>query len=226
MQPTIFEESPHVSNRRKTDFIPALGISVLTPFYDLVQRWLVRDWIFKSRLIAEAEIAPGQRVLDVGCGTGTLAIMVRQAQPGADVTGLDADPRMLKVARAKAAGLGLNVHFDEGMAHELPYPDASFDRVLSSLMIHHLKTPDKERLAREVQRVLKPGGRMHVIDFCRPYTAFGKVVGPLLHAFEEADDNIDGRLPVIFGQAGLYVRSTGGYPTFFGDLEFLRGEKV
>jgi ubiquinone/menaquinone biosynthesis C-methylase UbiE len=133
---------------------------------------------------------------------------------------------MLKVATAKAVRSKLVVRFDEGMAFSLPYPDASFDRVLSSLMIHHLKTPDKGKAAQEVYRILKPGGRLHIIDFGKPRTLYGKLVGLFLHGFEEANDNIDGNLPQIFGQAGLRVREAGDFMTFFGSLTFLYGEKL
>jgi ubiquinone/menaquinone biosynthesis C-methylase UbiE len=111
------------------------------------------------------------------------------------------------------------------MTFSLPYPDASFDRVLSSLMIHHLKTPDKEKTAREIFRILKPGGELHVIDFGEPRTLYGKLLGPFLHKFEEANDNIDGQLPEIFGQPGLNMRAKGNFWTFFGDLTLLQGEK-
>ena len=93
-------------------------------------------------------------------------------------------------------------------------------------MIHHLKTPDKEKTAREIYRILKPAGQLHVIDFGKPRTFYGKLVGLFLHGFEEANDNIDGRLPEIFEQAGLRVREAGEFMTFFGSLTFLYGEKL
>ncbi len=212
-------------SQSKDEYIPALSFRILTPFYDFIQRWIVRDVRYKSRLIEQANIQAGQHVMDLGCGTGTLAIMAKQAQPKAEVMGLDADPDMLKVARLKSAQGRAEVKFDQGMTFDLPYPDNSFDRILSSIMIHHLKTPDKEKTAREVYRVLKPGGQLHVIDFGKPSTWYGKLLGPFLHKFEEANDNIDGRLPEIFAQAGLKVKERGDFWTFFGDLTFLAGEK-
>jgi ubiquinone/menaquinone biosynthesis C-methylase UbiE len=208
------------------EYIPALSFRVLTPFYDFIQKWIVRDVRYKNRLIDQADIRAGQSVLDLGCGTGTLAILVRQSHPNADVTGLDADPDMLKVARYKSARQNTPVKFDVGMTYDLPYPDESFERVLSSIMIHHLKTPDKKRTAREIHRVLKPGGQLHIVDFGRPVTWYGKILGPFLHRFEEANDNIDGSLPEIFGEPGLKIQVMGNFWTFFGDLAFLRGEKA
>ena len=207
------------------EYIPALGLRILTPFYDFIQKWIVRDKRYKSRLIEQAEIQPGMRVMDLGCGTGTLAIMAKRAQPNAEVVGLDADPEMLKMAYTKKDQENLDVKFDVGFTNDLPYPDASFDRVLSSIMIHHLKTPDKEKTAREIYRVLKPGGQLHVIDFGKPSTFYGKLLGPFLHKFEEANDNIDGKLPIIFREAGLNVQEKGDFWTFFGDLTFLAGYK-
>ncbi|HET6598201.1 MAG TPA: class I SAM-dependent methyltransferase [Anaerolineales bacterium] len=208
------------------EYIPALSYRFLTPFYDFIQKYIVRDVRYKALLIAQASIQAGHHVLDLGCGTGTLAIMAKQTQPAAEVTGLDADPDMLKVARYKSSLLTVPVKFDVGFTNNLPYPDQSFDRVLSSIMIHHLKTPDKWQTAREVHRVLKPGGQLHIIDFGKPATWYGKLLGPLLHKFEEANDNVEGKLPEIFGAPGLKTEILGTFWTFFGDLAFLKGEKV
>ena len=208
------------------EYIPALSYRFLTPFYDFIQKYIVRDVRYKSLLIEQADIHAGQKVLDLGCGTGTLAIMVKQRVPGAEVIGLDADPDMLKVARYKSTRENAPVKFDVGMTYDLPYPNESFDRVLSSIMIHHLKTPDKKRTAHEIFRVLKPGGRLHIIDFGKPVTWYGKILGPFLHGFEEANDNIEGSLPVFFGEPGLKTQILGNFWTFFGDLAFLRGDKT
>ena len=207
------------------DFIPALSYRFLTPFYDFIQKYIVRDVRYKALLIAQAKLQPGHHVLDLGCGTGTLAIMAKQAQPSAELVGLDADPDMLKVAKYKSALLKAPVRFDVGFADQFPYPDETFDRVLSSIMIHHLKTPAKWQAAREVYRVLKPGGQLHIIDFGKPVTWYGKMLGPFLHKFEEANDNIEGKLPEIFGAPGLKTEVVGNFWTFFGDQAFLRGEK-
>jgi ubiquinone/menaquinone biosynthesis C-methylase UbiE len=206
-------------------YIPALSYRFLTPFFDFIQKYIVRDVRYKTLLIEQANAQPGQKVLDLGCGTGTLAIMAKEMQPDAKVSGLDADPDMLKVAKYKSAGQNIEVNFDEGFTNKLPYPDASFDIVMSSIMIHHLETPDKEKTAQEVFRVLKPGGELHIIDFGKPVSWYGKLLGPFLHNFEEANDNIDGKLPGMFGAPGLKTEVTGNFYTFFGDLAFIKGKK-
>jgi len=206
-------------------YIPALGSRALTPFYDLFQRWIVGDDRYRRPLITQADIRADQKVLDLGCGTGTVVIMVKQAQPGADVHGLDADPEILAIAARKASQRAVSVTFQQGMAFALPYPDQSMDRVLSSLMIHHLKTTDKYRMAAEVFRILKPDGELHVVDFGKPIDAYSRMLGYLLHRFEEAADNLAGRLPEIFGGTGLAVTETRNLRTFFGSLTLLRGIK-
>lgn len=150
-------------------FIPALRFHRLTPLFDFVAAVAVRDRALKRRVLASAAIASGEQVLDVGCGTGTLAVAAARAAPGVRVTGLDADPSILARARRKAAGAGLELGFDQGRSTRLRYADASFDLVLSTLFFHHLPDDAKRQSAAELVRVLRPGGRLVVGDVGRPH---------------------------------------------------------
>ncbi|MBS1895409.1 MAG: methyltransferase domain-containing protein [Actinobacteria bacterium] len=179
---------------------------VLTRFYDPLIRATVREAEFKRRLLDRAALAPGDRVLDLGCGTGTLAIAVKDAQPGATVHGLDGDPEILEIARRKSAEAGLEASFDEGLSTELPYEIGSFDVVLSTLFFHHLTLPQKERTAAEVRRVLAPGGRLLVADWGPPQDRLMAVASlgiRMLDGFEPTRENFAGALPSIFAEAGL-----------------------
>jgi ubiquinone/menaquinone biosynthesis C-methylase UbiE len=146
-------------------FIPALGFRRLTPLYDPLIRWFMGEERFKRRLIDLADVRPGMRVLDLGCGTGPLAIMVKRRHPEAEIVGIDPDPDMLKRARTKAGGACVEITFDQGFASELPYLDGRFDRVLASMMTHHLAPDAKRQAFAEVLRVLRPGGQFHIVDF-------------------------------------------------------------
>ena len=140
-------------------------------YYDLLA-WLLtlgRERAFRERLVEIARLAPGERVLDVGCGTGTLAIAAkRRVGPTGAVHGIDPSPEMIDRATRKAAQQGADVGFRTGVAEALPFPDAHFDAVFSTLMLHHLPRPVREQCAREMRRVLKPGGRVLAVDFAAP----------------------------------------------------------
>ncbi len=207
-------------------YIPALGLDRLTPLYDPLLRWVVREETFKRRIIEQAHIRPGYRVLDLGCGTATLTILIKQAQPGSDVIGIDGDTKVLDIGRAKAARAGVNITLDHGMAFQLPYPDGSFDRVLSSLMFHHLTTEDKRRTLSEVMRVLRPGGELHVFDFGKPHNMYTRLISRLILRFERAEDNVRGLLPEMIRQMGFErVEETARYTTFFGALALYRAQR-
>ncbi len=209
-----------------TKYIPALRFAWLTPVYDPVLRRMLPEVALKQRLIAQAQIAAGQRVLDLGAGTGTLMIMVKQSYPGADGVGLDGDPQMLARAQEKAAAAGVAIRFDHGLATALPYDDAAFDRVLSSLMLHHLSTADKARALREAWRVLRPGGELHILDFGPPQNALAWLISLVFRRLERTADNIAGRLPAMFRQAGFTaVEQTAQQMTILGTLALYRGRK-
>jgi ubiquinone/menaquinone biosynthesis C-methylase UbiE len=207
-------------------YVPALRFRSLTPFYDPVARWATRERTSKERLLDQAGLEPGQRILDVGCGTGTLLLAAKSRQPRVDAVGLDGDPEILARAREKAAEAGIEARFDEAMSFEMPYPDRSFDRVLSSLFFHHLTTADKERTLAEIRRVLKPGGELHVADFGRGSdplmrAAFGAI--RLIDGLEQTRANAAGKLPELFERAGLRdARAGTRLRTVFGTLTLYR----
>lgn len=131
--------------------------------------WLLtfgRERSFREAMLKPAQLHKGESVLDVGCGTGSLAFLAKhQVGPTGQVFGIDASPEMVERARKKAARAGARVKFDLAPAQCLPFKDGVLDVVFSTLMLHHLPKPSRRQLADEIRRVLRPGGRALVVDF-------------------------------------------------------------
>lgn len=209
-----------------TKYIPALRFKFLTPLYDPVLRWGMREETFKQRLIQDARIAANARVLDLGCGTGTLTILIKQSEPTADVIGFDGDPEVLEIAREKAQAQGVHITLDQGMAYQLPYPNASFDRVLSSLVLHHLTPQDRERALREVYRVLKSDGEFWIIDFGKPHNALAFLISLVMRNLERTKDLIEGLLAEQLQRAEFQdVKVVARFMTLFGTIVLYSGRK-
>ncbi len=203
-------------------FIPALSYHWLTPVYDPVLKWGMREENFKRRLINQANIQAGDHVLDLGCGTGTLTILLKQTVPGAEVTGLDGDPVVLELAQEKARRAGAQITWDQGMACTLPYPDRAFERVVSSLVIHHLEAEAKLLAFKEILRILKPAGEFHLVDFGRPHEPVGWMLSRGMRHLEETKENFDGKLPGLLVEAGFReVVETDSMTTIFGPISLL-----
>ncbi len=146
--------------------------------YDLMEwvldTFLIRGWLreLRQKTASLARLQPGDKVLDVGCGTGTLAIEVQQ-RVGATGRAFGVDPGAQQIARArsKAARRNLPIEFKIGVIEHLDFPDQTFDAVVSTLMMHHLPDDLKRQGLSEIARVLKPGGRLVIADFKRPENA-------------------------------------------------------
>ncbi|HEV2321856.1 MAG TPA: class I SAM-dependent methyltransferase [Gammaproteobacteria bacterium] len=183
-------------------------------FYDLTL-WLLnlgRGRDFHEQFLELADLKPGETVLDVGCGTGSLALVAKRAVgPEGAVFGVDASPEMLARAMKKARRAGLEVVFDQAPAQDLPYRDAEFDAVFSTLMLHHLPHSSRGECAGEIARVLKPGGRVLAVDFGAPA---GRRGGLHRHGGLSLDEMI-----ALFRGADLHVEDSG--ETGIAGMQFL-----
>lgn len=183
------------------DYLPAAGRDAFLPFYDLFTALLGAATVHRG-LIDQAALAGGQRVLEIGCGTGNLALRVKRTHPDVEVVGSDPDPLALTRATRKARGLD-GVRFERGYAQRLPYPDASFDRVFSALMLHHLDHDTRVAAAAEVARVLRPGGSLHLADMAGgPHGLHGFLARRMARSGHLTDNQGDG-IPRLLTAAGL-----------------------
>jgi len=205
-------------------YLPAAGRDWALPLYDPFVKLLGGDDARRT-LLDHTGIRPQQRILDIGCGTGTLAVQLKQLYPDADLSALDPDPKALVRAERKAQRAGVTVKFDRGYSDELPYPDASFDRVLSSFMYHHLRPEDKEKTLREAYRVLRPGGSFHMADFAGPESGHG-FLAHFFHASHRLRDNAGSRILNLMSQAGFEDPAKIAQRSLvFGRVAYYRGLK-
>jgi ubiquinone/menaquinone biosynthesis C-methylase UbiE len=186
----------------KRTYLPAAGRDSFLPVYDLMTKLMGADRARRG-LLEQAQIRPGQRILDIGCGTGSLLVQLKRLYPETDVVGLDPDPKALARASRKAARAKVAIRFERGFGDELPYPDASFDRVFSSLMFHHIPTDEKGKTVREVRRVLKPGGEFHMLDFEGPEKGAHGLLAHILHSSDRLKENSESRVLRFMTEAGL-----------------------
>lgn len=217
---------------RKGDaaFIPALRLRALTRLYDRLMALTFPEQELKRRLVDQAAVLPGQRVLDLGCGTGTLAVLIKQTVPGAEVVGLDADEEVLAVARAKAARAGVDLTLYRALAQEADLPLASFDRVVSSLFFHHLRTEDKVQVLRRARDLLRPGGELHVLDWSRPQDPLMRLAFlsvRLLDGFAPTRAHAEGKVPQLLEEAGFVdVAEVARRRTVFGTMALFRARRA
>lgn len=192
---------------RQHDYLPGAQYDALLPAYDLMSRVLGIGAVHRA-LIAQADLTDGHRVLEIGSGTGNLTLRAKRSRPGIDMVGVDPDPLALTRARRKLNGES-GIRFDHGYAQELPYSDAEFDRVLSSLMLHHLDSDAKAAALGQAWRVLRPGGSLHLVDIDADVTEHD---GPLARFFargRHAAAHFGAPIPQLLDAAGFEWSEVG-----------------
>lgn len=206
-------------------FTPGLGYHILTPLYGWAVRATMPELEFKRLLLDQAAIEAGFRVADIGCGTGVLARMAKERCSDSQVTGYDVDPRMLSRAAANASSGEIPWVLAEP-GRPLPIPNASVDRVFSSLVFHHLTNDEKAFLLSDIRRVLAPNGALHLADWVQPRTIVertGFLGIRLLDGFAVTKAHAEGRLQQIVRDAGFSeIRETGEFSTILGRLGLFR----
>jgi ubiquinone/menaquinone biosynthesis C-methylase UbiE len=212
---------------RRQQFVPALRFDALTRLYDPIVAITARESAFKRRLLEHARIKDGEAVLDLACGTGTLAIEIKKASPKAKVSAIDGDRAILAKAEQKAREAGVRIGFQRGLSNELPFDGRSFDVVVSTLFFHHLTDEAKADTAEEVKRVLRLGGRLLIADWGRPQDPLMRMVFlnvQFLDGFSNTASNVAGKLPEFLRDAGLKrVSVVDRMRTPLGTIEIVSG---
>ncbi|MBI2912207.1 MAG: methyltransferase domain-containing protein [Chloroflexi bacterium] len=182
-----------------------------------------RDKAIRQKLIELAAPAPGEKVLDVGCGTGTLALAIKPQVGAGEVHGIDASPEMIQVAKKKAAKAGSDIDFRVALIEAIPFPGASFDLVTSTLMLHHLPDELKGKGLREIGRVLKPEGRFVAMDFAAGHGPHSPLGHLLLIFGGPRGESMAPKLTAMMKEAGF--DDVEAIPTRHKSFAFIRARR-
>lgn len=209
-------------------YVPATRWRAFTRLYDPILALTMRERRWREEMLRrlEAELPERGTVVDLGCGTGTFALALKQRRPDAQVVGVDGDEEILARARAKRGAEG--IEWREGLAQQLPVAAQSADAVTTSLVLHHLLPEDKRKALAEAKRVLVPSGRLHVGDWGRPSDPLMSgifFVAQAIDGFDRTADHRAGRIPAFIEEAGFgAVERYGRLRTGFGTLDLLMAE--
>lgn len=205
-------------------YIPAAGRRGLTALYDPVVALTMREQRFRGALVEAALAAGPGEILDLGCGTGTLAVELALSAPRARLIGLDGDPGVLRRAAEKARAARVELELLEGSASAIPLADASVDCVVSSLLLHHLSPETKQLALAEVHRVLRIGGVFLLADWGEPSDPLMRAAFlaiQLLDGFENTRQHLAGELPQLIERGGFSVTRIDRLRTMWGTLELM-----
>ena len=212
-------------------FTPALGHSWLTPLYDLVIAGLTRENTWRSALVGFVDPQTGERILDVGCGTGSLIVQLKVASPQSHIIGVDPDPEVLAKARGKAESVGHEIEWREGfLTQELAAELAPADKVVSSLVFHQTPEEEKRTILGAIWEALTPGGSLFIADYGLQQNVLMRV---LFRSTVQAIDGVEDTTPNAKGLLPHYMRDARFedveelkvIPTATGSLSIYQGRK-
>ena len=211
-------------------YIPALKYNWLTKIYNPLITFTTPETKFKTALINQANIKPNTDVLDFGVGTATLSISLKKQYPLVKLNGVDVDEKNLKIAKQKVEKHNIQITLTQYDDFILPYEDDYFDRVVTSLVSHHLDKNQKENALKEIYRVLKPNGELHIADRGKP-NHFGMRIAfyfvQFLDGFKTTTDNVNGLIPEYLKNAQFRnVETSKSFNTIFGTIWLYRGIKL
>lgn len=215
--------------KNNKEFIPALKFDWLTYFYDFVTKLGRLEKRLWKPLLLQANIKENDNVLDFGCGTGTLTIMAKKETPKAIIYGVDIDSNILKIAKTKVENSGYEVFLKLYDGIFLPYKDETYDKVLSTLVFHHLTRNQKIMTLEEIYRTLKYGGELYIVDFGKSKNIVMRgvfLIIQLLDGFSNTSDNVNGLLPEIIKNVGFSeVNEYRWVNTLVGTISFYKAVK-
>ena len=209
-------------------FTPALGDERLTPLYDLAIGLLTREQVWRSRLVRQIAPTSGDQILDVGCGTGSLAILLKRFAPDAKVIALDPDRVVLTRARDKARKQGVTIDWRNGfLTDDLVEQLRPVRKIVSSLVLHQTPLEEKRRILMNMHCLLEPAGSLHIADYGLQRSklmrlCFRRTV-QVIDGIEDTQPNADGILPELMTMAGFAdVSETETIPTLTGSISLYR----
>lgn len=212
----------------KEKFIPALDFHFLTKLFDSFIALTTPEKRIKEDLIDFMNIKEEDKIIDFGCGTGTLLIMGKRKYPKAHFEGIDIDPKILAIAKSKIEKQKIDISLVEYDGGKLPQDNNSINKAMTSLMMHHLSTDKKMKAMQEIFRILTIGGTLHIADFGKQKNPVFILIGNIAAKFEpEVESNFKGLLPELMTNAGFKnVQTLKTYNTKLGTICIYSGEKA